>query len=72
MGSAPSVSNFASYSGVLTVIVRCGAALTFGVGSGTDGAPGVLELLACAGVALAAGEGVEPDCWFGRGGTGEK
>jgi hypothetical protein len=28
------VSNFASYSGVLTVTVRCGAALTLGVGSG--------------------------------------
>jgi hypothetical protein len=34
MGSAPSVSNFASYSGVLIVIVRCGAALTFGIGTG--------------------------------------
>jgi len=45
IGSAPSVSNFASYSGVEIVIVRCGAAFTFGVRMGAGA--GVLEFAAC-------------------------
>ncbi len=60
-GSAPSVSNFASYSGVLTVIVRCGAALTLRIGCGV-GAAGVFVELAgcCVAVGLAVGEGTAP------------
>ena len=57
-GSAPSVSNFASYSGVLTVSVRCGAALTLGTGSGA--ACAVEASGVCVAAGLAAGEGVAP------------
>ena len=35
-GSAPNVSNLALYSGVSTVIVRFGAAVTLAMGSGVD------------------------------------
>jgi hypothetical protein len=35
-GSAPSVSNFAAYSGVFTVIVRFGAAFTLATWIGVD------------------------------------
>ncbi len=52
------MSNFTSYSGVLIVIVRCGAAVTFGAGSGAAGAAGPVELVAGVAVALAEGEGV--------------
>src|SRR5688572_15188862 len=72
-GSAPSVSNFASYSGVLMVMVRCGAALTFGVGSGAGGAAAaVSEPGVCVAVGLAAGEAVVAGSWFGGGGAGYK
>jgi hypothetical protein len=59
IGSAPSVSNFASYSGVLIVISRLAAAVTLAAG------PGVADALsACRRcwvvVELADGEGVAP------------
>ena len=68
--SAPSVSNFASYSGVLIVTVLCGAAFTFGVKTGAGVAAGVLELADCDAVALAVGEGVALAFGFVGGGTG--
>ena len=70
MGSAPSVSNFASYSGVLIVTVRCGAALTFGVGTSVGVAAGVVEVAVWG--AVVVGEGVAAGSCFGVGGTGEK
>lgn len=59
-GSAPSVSNFASYSGVLTVTIRWGAALVFAVGAGAVGAGCVLGVPVCVADGLADGEGVAP------------
>jgi hypothetical protein len=52
------VSNFTSYRGVLIVMVRCGAAVTFCAGSGTAGAACPVEPVAGVAVALAEGEGV--------------
>src|SRR5688500_14759706 len=70
IGSAPRVSNFASYSGVFTVIVRCGAALTFGVGTGTAEATGAAAC--CVAVGLAVCEPGAPAFGFAGGGTGGK
>ena len=74
-GSAPCVSNFVTYSGVLIVIVRFGAALKFATCRVcADG--GTLELLvACsAGVVLADGLlavlGFAPGCAFFGSGAG--
>src|SRR5215217_1337802 len=72
IASAPSVSNFASYSGVLTVTVRWGAAFTLGVATGAGVAVGVVEAAVCDAVPLAAGEGVAAAFGFAGGGTGEK
>ena len=62
------MSNFASYSGVLTVNIRCGAAFTFAGGTGAGVAAGVVEVAVCDAVAL--GEGVAPAFCFVGGGTG--
>lgn len=51
--------------------IRCGAALTFGVGAGAEGTAGVMEVAVWVADGLADGEGVAPCCGFG-GGTGEK
>ena len=53
------------------VTVRCGAALTFGVGTGAAGA-GVLEVAACDAAGVAVAEGVAAGFCFVGGGTGEK
>ena len=68
IGSAPSVSNFASYSGGLIVIIRLAAALT--LEAGAAGAEFVCELgvvAVAAGVVveLADGEGVAAGLGFG-------
>ena len=65
IGSAPSVSNFASYSGVLIVMDRCGAAFTFGIRSGAGA--GVLEGAAGCALIIPVGEGVAAG--FGVGGV---
>ena len=68
-GSAPSVSNFASYSGVLIVIVRWGAVFTLCVTTGA-GAGVLVELAACSAVGVALGDGVAAG--FGAVGGGNK
>jgi len=63
-GSAPSVSNLASYSGVLTVTKRCGAELTFGVAKDASCAGWPSELAIGVAVADAPGEAVALEFWF--------
>ena len=62
------MSNFASYSGVLIVIVRCGAVFTLCVTTGAGA--GVLELAACSAAGVAVGDGVAAG--FGAVGGGKK
>jgi hypothetical protein len=72
MGSAPSESNLAVYSGVLTVIVRFGAAVRFATGTGVDVAGFALAVCVAGGTPLVAdGLGDAPGCAFCGGFGGE-
>jgi len=67
IASAPSVSNFASYKGVLTEIVRCGAVFTATDGDDEVAGLGVADGADC-GVALDCGLACAPGFAFGAGG----
>jgi len=64
-GSAPCVSNFVEYSGVVTVIVRFGAAVKFVATTGVD-VVGFALAVGVAGEALAVADGLgnAPGCAF--------
>ncbi len=72
IGSAPSVSNFASYSGVLNRYrsLRCG--ITSGSVLEPLALPGITALGVCVAVGLAVGEGVAPGFCSVAGAGGDK
>ena len=65
--SAPSVSNFASYKGVFTEIVRCGAVFAVTAGDDEGVGLGAVEGAVC-GVALGCGLACAAGFAFGAGG----
>lgn len=67
MASAPSVSNFASYKGVFTEIVRCGAVFTATEGDEEEAGLGAADGADC-GVALDCGLACAAGLAFGAGG----